>query len=351
MALLLNAGDTVQRSYSYTKPSPAHISQPEECGEKTGNLMDLEAFLKREGATYTKNGDTFTINMSSNLFAHPWYVSDEDTYLSISGIMETLSGTNIRIYIVKKDGTVSGSIALGGTGNVRKTENRLGAGIKFDYTYLGQCTVSNLMLNTGPTALLYEPYGFKLPLTLAGQTQTVYLPEPIRKIGDHSDTVSSDGTVTRKIYKHIINGTENVFNSLWGAWSWSFPSGFTVIPDAITTPKVTTVICSHYASRDNCASGAGLPASYGDKIVCFRDYLSTLLIKDTRFSTREEFAEYLQQQYSSGTPVTIWYVLANPVTETVTVPTLLPAKGSNTLTVGTTLQPSEVSITGGIRQQ
>lgn len=33
MALLLNAGDTVSRSYSYTQPSPLHPSQPQGCGD------------------------------------------------------------------------------------------------------------------------------------------------------------------------------------------------------------------------------------------------------------------------------------------------------------------------------
>ena len=40
MALLLNQGDVVSRSYSYTKPSPTHPIMPEFVGERTGNLFD-----------------------------------------------------------------------------------------------------------------------------------------------------------------------------------------------------------------------------------------------------------------------------------------------------------------------
>ena len=75
-----------------------------------------------------------------------------------------------------------------------------------------------------------------------------------------------------------------------------------------------------------------------------------MLIYDTVNGTdRASFNAYLAAQYANGTPVTVWYVLANPVTEQVTLPTLTPAKGSNTLSIGTTLPPSEVSITGGIK--
>ena len=107
----------------------------------------------------------------------------------------------------------------------------------------------DVMLNSGSTALPYEPYGYKIPIVLAGQTQNVYLTEPLRKALDGSDAVDvlrSDGTLTREV------------------------------------------------------------DSNGDALV-------------------------------------------TPTTETVTVPTLTPTKGANTLTIGTTLQPSEVSITGGIK--
>ena len=318
---------------------PGNPIQPEECGEKTGNLMDLEAFLKREGATYTKNGDTFTINMSSNLFAHPWYVSDEDTYLSISGIMETLSGANIRIYIVKKDGTVSGSIALGGTGDVRKTQNRLGAGIKFDYTTIGQCTVSNLMLNTGPTALLYEPYGFKLPLTLAGTTQNVYLDAPLRKIGTYADKLNADGTVTRRVKKLVLDGTENFYQ--WD--NGLIYLNHSIISDADRTDGVITSCCSHFKAITNRQYASTLSpdcCSFRSKNVFFAMKPVTL-----QFVDLNAFKQWASDEYASNTPVTIWYVLSEPTTEQTTIPTLTPNTGADTLTVDTSLPPSNTEIT------
>ena len=76
------------------------------------------------------------------------------------------------------------------------------------------------------------------------------------------------------------------------------------------------------------------------------------------------FKSWLASQYAAGTPVTVWYVLAEPETGIVNEPlmkigdyadtitmaqagvTLPTVAGTNTLTVDTTVQPSSVSITG-----
>lgn len=151
-------------------------------GVATGNLVDFEAWLIREDVPYTKDGKSYTITGSLNkLYSNPYYFSNTDIYVSISGSMTIPTGSNIRIYIVKRDGTISGSIALGGDANIRQTLKVLGAGIKFDYTRAGTCTVNNLMLNSGSPASPYEPYGHKLPMVVHSELK------------DISDTVSVNG--------------------------------------------------------------------------------------------------------------------------------------------------------------
>lgn len=338
-------------------PTPTVPIQPEETGDRTGNLVRIASDNMIIYSTY----NNFTlqdgkITTTGNTLVGFIAKVDASTEYTVS--MSMNAGTmRIREYSAMPttwtDDFIVQSVNDQSSNRYKKqtfTTNQSTEYVLVTY-YTNQSgnECYYIMLNAGSTALDYEPYGYKLEISCGGQTYNAYIKEQLRKIGDYSDVLNSDGTVTRKIYKHIINGTENVFNSLWGAWEWSFPSGFTVIPDAITTPKVITVICSHYAAKGNCASGEGLPASYGDNIVCFRDYMSTLLIKDTRFSTREDFAEYLQQQYSSGTPVTIWYVLSQPKTEQFDAPQIQTVKGANTFAVETTLPPSEVSITGHIK--
>jgi hypothetical protein len=90
-------------------------------------------------------------------------------------------------------------------------------------------------------------------------------------------------------------------------------------------------------------------------------------IRDSNFTNPRDIKSYLAAQNAAGTPVVIWYVLAEPETAIVNEPlakigdyadelnstdaavTIPTAKGQNVLSVDTTVQPSEVSITGNIK--
>ena len=182
---------------------------------------------------------------------------------------------------------------------------------------------------------------YAVPISCGGTTQTVYISEPIRKIGDYADTISSTGAVTRRIKELILTGTESWkttgdgtsrYNRLKvGAFNTAFPA-MAMCTHAIRvsiTTSTTDIGCNVIDSQVSNAS-----------FVAFRleDYM-----------TLASFKQFLADQYAAGTPVTIWYVLQEPTIEQITVPTLTPEKGINTLSVGTTLQPSEVSITGHIK--
>ena len=54
----------------------------------------------------------------------------------------------------------------------------------------GRISDDNIMLNTGSTALSYEPYGYKIPVTCGGETKTIYLDEPLGA----SDSISMTDT-------------------------------------------------------------------------------------------------------------------------------------------------------------
>ena len=198
----------------------------------------------------------------------------------------------------------------------------------------------------------YHAGEYAVPITLAGQTQNIYLSEPLRKIGDYGDTVSSDGTVTRRVKKLVLTWEEDWYiaveeTHLFGVQELPEFDGNEFVPRAIA-------ICDRY-NYNSVQSGIDAATANGD--FALQHYVSpdgtiiknNIFIKDSRFETESDLKTYLQQQYAAGTPVTVWYVLATAQTETVTVPTLTPTKGSNTLTVGTTLAPSSVSITGGIK--
>ena len=349
MALLLNIGDTVQRSYSYTKPSPTHISQPQECGDRTGNLFD------DNNAEYGK-----WVNSDGTLATYSTYAAGYDIKVG------TASEFAIKHY---GDKPYSYSMAFyDSNGDFLSRVHRSSPSNSYDTFPVPENAISarfqvavspgvvmtsailkamKLMLNTGSTALPYEPYGYKIPITLAGQTQTVYLNEPLRKIGDYADKIEASGTtgtVTRRIKERVLTGQENLYIN--DGVSTEDTAYFYTTAITQNTYVEGHAVCTHFEYKDvyrvQTENGFHLLAGYGG--------LRFRLIRSIA-GTVNAFKQWLADEYSNGTPVTVWYVLANPVTEQTTVPTLTPTKGSNTLTVGTTLQPSEVSITGGIRQQ
>lgn len=62
--------------------------------------------------------------------------------------------------------------------------------------------IHTLMLNTGSTALPYEPFGYKIPILCGETTNTIYISEPLRKALDGSglyDTIESSGVLTRRV--------------------------------------------------------------------------------------------------------------------------------------------------------
>lgn len=182
---------------------------------------------------------------------------------------------------------------------------------------------------------------YAVPVTLGGETQTIYLDEPLRKIGNYADTINQDGTVTRKIAKITLEGTE----------PWGYTGGMHKLPfdTQYYTPPLylreleTIAVCSHYTPKANQSS-----PSLQNGEMCFLvsgTGTNNAYFRDTSCADAAAFKAYLAAQYAANTPVCVWYIRATDATETTTAPTLTPAKGSNTLTFATTLQPSYASIT------
>lgn len=173
-----------------------------------------------------------------------------------------------------------------------------------------------------------------IPITCAGQTTPVYLGQ--------TQTV-------RKIKKLVLDGTEK-----WNPSSTYPGSCFAYFSNIATDAKrFSLIVCTHVDQQSG-------EYHYGQGRID-KNSLSLWLF-DSSVST-ETFKSYLAAQYAAGTPVTVWYVLAKPETAIVNEPlakigdyadelnsedagvTIPTAKGQNTLTVDTDLQPSEMKIT------
>jgi hypothetical protein len=194
-----------------------------------------------------------------------------------------------------------------------------------------------IMLNTGSAALPYEPYGWKIPITCAGQTVPVYLGE---------------APTVRRVRKLVLDGTEN-----WKLWAMSSSSTTERFYINVSGVGSFAGICTHFQN-----------VSDSSDIIHFRfggtnNNEMLFWIDKQDAPTVADFKAYLAAQYAAGTPVCVWYVLAEPETEIINEPlakigdyadelsstdagvSIPTVKGQNTLTVETELQPSEMSIT------
>lgn len=183
--------------------------------------------------------------------------------------------------------------------------------------------------------------GYKLPLTVNGTEYPIYL-----------------GTVptTRRVKKLVLTGEE----------SWELSS----VDNNRTVCRLglrgTNVVgyCTHIAWK------SGYGGQEYNRIV-YNDYLGGSLYVSLENSilsgqTVADFKSYLAAQYTAGTPVTVWYVLAEPETAVVNEPlmkigeyadtvsfaqsqvTIPTVSGANVLDVLTEVKPSEITIKGGV---
>ena len=345
-------------------PTPTTPIQPSECGERTGNLV---RFYQEEmqgnfyGVDITVKNAEITLNGTVSPGSGHWveigYKFGGGTGLTDNVVIPCEPETSYTITTEILDGNSSEVRKISfGTSSTLKTINigsslttMFSADINRIFISLGPGGVvfNNLkfrvMFNKGSTALPYEPYGYKIPISSANTTTPVYLREV---------------ETTRKIKKLVLTGRENWQRTTNGAYY----IGTDVCPnDYLKTLDKTIVVCTHYVAQksvtdssnvnDNCISFFGGSGSTCELYIAARDVVDV-----------ETFKSYLQQQYAAGTPVTVWYVLSEPTTGIVNEPlrkigdhadtisyeqagVQIPTNRGNTvIDVETTLKPSEMYI-------
>lgn len=342
-------------------PAPDDPIMPEFVGERTANLFDVTAFVLSIVAVigngiFSFENDIISIKSVdiSDAYTLP-YTNREGVY-KIQVMPNTkytvkTESKNIQNVVLENGSTETGYLHAWNGGSISFTTNpdtnfltfRFGI---FSSLPLGTTgTVKKIMLNTGSTAKPYEPYGYKIPITCAGQTVPVYLGQ--------TQTV-------RRIKKLVLTGEENW--ELQSINSYGI-ANFRTLNELVNIDGDRSALCSHFYQSTATISDSTEP--------CFHISITSptlyIRIQSTTASNATEFRTWLAQQYAANTPVTIWYVLAEPTTSIVNEPlckignyadelhstdagvTIPTTRGQNVLTAGTDLQPSSVSITGHIK--
>lgn len=193
--------------------------------------------------------------------------------------------------------------------------------------------LSKIQLEEGSTATTYEPY--REPIT----TPIYYLSEPLQ-IGE---TLSSDGTRDVKWDKIVLTGNEAIeahktFND--GSISIRIPTE--------PAKNDSMLYCSHltYVTFSALFSEKKQGMSTHN-----RDVVSNIYCLLNGFTTLSQYKEFFTNQYDNGTPVTVYYQLATPTTETIEVPQIPTFRNTPTirgimtsLSVDTTIKPTATNV-------
>lgn len=192
--------------------------------------------------------------------------------------------------------------------------------------------ISNIMLNTGSTALPYEPYGYKIPITNNSETANIYLDEPISKSGNNADYIdyaeqkryNADGTSEDVTLPDLP--AQSTSNSL--------SVGTTIQPSSVAVDVSEIVSCGDKVTDSQSVNYGKykIPVTLTAGSAETTDiYLDTPLAKS---GNNADYIDYVTQKRhnSDGTE------------SSVTLPEISTLAGTNTLSVGTTVQPSEVYI-------
>ena len=307
-------GQTLQSS----TPSPTSPVLPGGCGERTENLFDEKYPSISPTIQYMSIfvGDgTFTLSSTT-----PQMPNGAACLFLIAGDVSSGAGPQNKVYNEQ-------SITVDSTNGYITIAYRIVA----DYDPRNYTT----MLNTGSTSLPYEPYGYKLTISSANTTTPVYLGE---------------AQATRKIKKLVLTGEEIWYLYSAGVVHQFYSSGLKI--GGIETTSAYSTIAPYGMTTNNRKGDYGCYIVTSGTELAFQMYGSK-----AEFPSQTEWKAYLAKQYQNGTPVTVWYVLATEETGIVNEPLMkigdyadevsnvsIPVTAGGTLSVDTTVQPSEVTV-------
>lgn len=329
-------------------PSPDSPIVPQECGDSTANLFDGQIFTTSYPIYATFSDGIVNVTKLVSAMYNPGITVDIEG--TTTAFLEPIARDNCsnegRVRFILDDDTEQEMTVTDENGAIvaasYKTFAKKIKSIRLNWTGVSTSGFAfRLTIVSGATEpASYIPYGYQLPITSNGTTQNAYLTEPIRKIDDYADVSESSGTVTRYVKKMVLTGSEE-WNIFMNANRVSF---YFNVPDGTTREVVST----HFAK---CPENKTFPEP--STILYNGDTNKNMIFRmadDTTITDVDAFKAWVAQQYNNGTPVTIWYVLETEQTETFSAPTISTVKGENVLTVDTTLAPTQISITGNIKE-
>ena len=206
-------GYTISGNMTQTGSEPVVT---EECGDRTAQLFDVNNIV--DGGDFYPSNTYESIVASSNtsILLIPCkpsttYTISRKTWITKRFAMCFVTSSNL--YDGMPISGFAGSITDSGNLTATATSAANSQYMVIYYAKHGgsdsstqseiQAQLNELMVNEGGTALTYEPYGYKITITIDGQTSALYIDEPIRKAIDGSDVVDEikypDNVIIRRV--------------------------------------------------------------------------------------------------------------------------------------------------------
>lgn len=186
------------------------------------------------------------------------------------------------------------------------------------------CTFSDFMVlygtHTWDDVTEFIPYqGF--------ETTTLQLNQPLRELPNGVKDTIENGVVTRRVGEITYDGSSDEIWKLLD--SKNGYSRFTLSTNSIYS---TSLLCNKLKVVN------GIPGVYTQEcIIEYTDTIMRIIVSNDNASSEEQLRTWLQSN-----PITVWYELATPTTEQITLPTLPSWYPYTNAWVGTELQPSFV---------
>lgn len=339
-------------------PNPEYPQEPKFIGDYNedtqkydiGFVTSGKNLLNNEANTFSLKGVTFTINKDKSILLSGTATEtiywndgklsanlDNDKIYTLSGCPSGGGLSKYYMYLYNE------SFSLNDTGNGVTNMSKVTKKVVFGIAIFSGVNVDGLVfkpqLEIGTTATDYQPYqGF--------ETTTVELNQPLRELPNGVKDTIENGVVTRRVGVVTFDGSE-----AWNRNNVNDPNNWLYYhsmshgkADGLCNSLMHESFNIINKGVDLASVGFNLAHNENNIFVNVGYYMELIGLANT--------AENLKTWLQSN-PITIWYELATPTTEQITLPTLPSWYPYTNAWVGTELQPSFVEWyikTAGVNQ-
>lgn len=306
----IEAGTTATAYEPYTGGIPAPNPEYPQALESVGENIAVTVAGKNlfNPAVLTENGWTESDGVYSgagqNLYGKTMPVGcGAKGAFTLSFLAKTpnATGSPLYIYINYTDGTRSAAITVQVHADEKlytftSDEGKAVDYLSFSYGTVGTLFMRNIQLEEGTIATAYEPYK---PL----QTMTATAEGGLRGLGEVKDEIDfARGVRVQRIYEKVFDGTESLEN-----YAPTVTNGVRYYLNPQLSYEYRALSkCSHFSFNPY-----GWSAQENGQFKTVNPDYCVFRYDD--YPTVDTFKAWLKQQYENGTPVTVQYVLAEPI--------------------------------------